>query len=161
KLSEWPAEKQAGRRYRLPTEAEWEYACRAGTTTRFHYGDTLTSRQANIDANAPFGTTEKGPQMGKTVRVGSDQPHAWGPYDMHGNVWEWCLDGQRTCTAAAVADPRGPETPGADRVVRGGGWSSGACRCAFRKARPPSAYRVPICGFRVACVVVEAPRADH
>src|SRR5262249_16681444 len=95
----------------------------------------------------------KGPRIGKTVRVGSYEPNAWGLYDMHGNVWEWCLDGQRVYTTAAVDDPRGPRAPGAFRVLRGGGWASGACRCGFRKERPPSVYRIPHGGFRVVCIV--------
>jgi formylglycine-generating enzyme required for sulfatase activity len=159
KLSEVPEEKKAGRSYRLPTEAEWEYACRAGTNTAFHYGPSLSSRQANIHADQPFGTAEKGPRIAKTVKVGSYQPNAWGFYDMHGNVWEWCLDGPRTYTAKAVDDPRGPENAGADRVLRGGGSGMGACRSALRKARPPSGYRLTCCGLRVVCVVAEGASA--
>jgi serine/threonine protein kinase len=160
RLSELPDEKQAGRLYRLPTEAEWEYACRAGTTTLFHYGDSLSSWQANIDANRPFGTAEKGPQHGKTVRVGSYEPNAWGLFDMHGNVWEWCQDGQRTYTAHAVEDPRGPETASGARVLRGGGWRRGACRSAFRKERG-GGYRIDDGGFRVACFPAATSSADN
>jgi formylglycine-generating enzyme required for sulfatase activity len=152
RLSARPEEKAAGRSYRLPTDAEWEYACRAGTQTAFHQGDALSFRQANIDGNFPFGTAEKRPGLGKTVKVGSYAPNAWGLYDMHGNVWEWCSDGMRAYTAAAVADPRGPEVPGGDRVLRGGGWATGACRSAFRKERDVARYRGPSFGFRVACV---------
>jgi formylglycine-generating enzyme required for sulfatase activity len=150
KLSALAEEKQAHRVYRLPTEAEWEYACHAGTTTPFHQGDTLSSRQANINASQPFGTAEKGPQIGKTAPVGSYPPNAWGLHDMHGNVWEWCLDGMRTYTADAVADPRGPQTAEAWRALRGGSWSVGACRSAYRKVRPLT-YRTNNCGFRVVC----------
>lgn len=80
--------------YRLPSEAEWEYACRAGTTTLFAFGDTLTSRQANFNGNHPypFGSDEKDEYRGKTTYVGSYKPNAWGLYDMHGNVYEWCED---------------------------------------------------------------------
>jgi formylglycine-generating enzyme required for sulfatase activity len=151
-LSDLSEEKKEGRVYRLPTEAEWEYACRAGTTTAFHCGESLSSKQANIDANNPFGTAEKGPQRGKTVRVGSYPPNAWGLHDMYGNVYEWCLDGQRSYTAEAVEDPRGPEVAGGDHVLRGGGWRRGACRSAYRKERG-SYYRVDDCGFRVVCLV--------
>jgi formylglycine-generating enzyme required for sulfatase activity len=153
KLSGLPAEKKAGRVYRLPTEAEWEYACRAGTTTVFHCGDSLSSRQANFMGDHPFGYGEKGPRAGKTVKVGSYPPNAWGLHDMHGNVYEWCLDGARTYTPDAAADPRGPVAAGADRVLRGGSWGTGAwyCRSAFRKERPPSTYRTNHSGFRVVC----------
>src|SRR5262249_26582368 len=83
RLSGVPAEKKAGRVYRLPTEAEWEYACRAGDAGRqFHFGDSLTTKQAN--------TLEA--RLQRTCKVGSYAPNAWGLYDMHGNVWEWCQD---------------------------------------------------------------------
>jgi formylglycine-generating enzyme required for sulfatase activity len=155
KLSALPEEKQAGRVYRLPTEAEWEYACRAGTTTAFHYGNTLSWKQANFDGSQPFGNVVKGPPSKKTVKVGSYQPNAWGLYDMHGNVWEWCLDGPRKYTPNAVDDPRGLEI-GDARVLRGGGWREGAVRSAYRKAREaagPKGYRGNYCGFRVVCEV--------
>jgi eukaryotic-like serine/threonine-protein kinase len=150
KLSALAHEKQAQRLYRLPTEAEWEYACRAGTTAAFHQGNSLSSLQANIDADHPFGTAEKGPQIGKTAPVGSYAPNDWGLYDMYGNVWEWCLDGMRSYTADEVADPRGPDAVGGWRVLRGGGWGTGACRSALRKERPAS-YSTKQCGLRVVC----------
>jgi serine/threonine protein kinase/formylglycine-generating enzyme required for sulfatase activity len=156
RLSGRPEEAAAGRTYRLPTDAEWEYCCRAGTTTLFHQGDTLSARQANIDGKNPF-AAEKLASRGKTAKVGSYAPNAWGLYDMHGNVWEWCADGDRRYGREAVNDPRGPEAPLDDkkggRVLRGGSWREGACRSAFRKARPPLVYRGPNVGFRVACFV--------
>jgi formylglycine-generating enzyme required for sulfatase activity len=158
KLAELPEERKAGRVYRLPTEAEWEYACRAGTTTLFHFGDSLSSREANIDPDHPFGTAQKGPRPGKTVPVGSYPPNAWGLYDMHGNVWEWCRDGQRRYTADAVEDPLGPETAGGGHVLRGGGWRRGACRSALRKERG-GFYRVDDVGVRVVCFVAGSPVA--
>src|SRR5260370_5852834 len=92
RLSALPAEKKAGRLYRLPTEAEWEYACRAGTKTVFHVGNSLASKQANFNGLYPFGVEAKGRNLQKTVKVGSFPPNAWGLYDMHGNVSESCSD---------------------------------------------------------------------
>lgn len=148
KLSALPEEKKAGRVYRLPTEAEWEYACRAGTTTMFNTGNSLSFKQAHIDADHPFGTAEKGPRIFHTVKVGSHAPNGWGLYDMHGNVWEWCLDGPRIYSASAVADPRGPT--GSAHVLRGGSWRDGAVRIAFRKPRELF-YTGNYVGFRVLC----------
>jgi serine/threonine protein kinase len=152
RLSDLPEEKRAGRTYRLPTEAEWEYACRAGTTTTFYCGMTLSSRQANIHGEHPFGgAAEKGPTVGKTVKVGSYPPNQFGLYDMHGNVWQWCLDGQRTYTARPVDDPRGPETPGSPRSMRGGAWREGAVPAACRKFRDTAGYHGNYLGLRVLC----------
>lgn len=91
-LSALPAEKAAGRVYRLPTECEWEYTCRAGTTTPFHFGESLSSKQANFDGSYPYGDAEEGPYLQRTCQVGSYPGNAWGLHDMHGNVWEWCAD---------------------------------------------------------------------
>jgi formylglycine-generating enzyme required for sulfatase activity len=153
KLSELPEEIKAGRVYRLPTEAEWEYACRAGTTTVFHYGNSLSSKQANFNGEEPYGGAEKGPKILKTVKCGSYQPNAWGFYDMHGNVWEWCLDGPRTYTPNPVNDPRGSEAAGGIRVLRGGPWLHPAllCRSAARYPDGPD-HRNPHFGFRVMLV---------
>ena len=86
KLSELPEEKKAGRTYRLPTEAEWEYACRAGTSTAFHFGNSLSSTQANFDGNYPYGKAGKGPYLGRTAKVDSYPANAFGLYDMHGGI---------------------------------------------------------------------------
>jgi formylglycine-generating enzyme required for sulfatase activity len=140
-LSEIAEEKQAGRAYRLPTEAEWEYACRAGTTTAFHFGNSLTAKQANFGGK-------------KTVKCGSYPANAWGLHDMHGNVWEWCLDGPRKYTPDAVEDPRGPEEAGGARVLRGGSYDwvpSYQCRSALRVPDMPT-QRINFIGFRVLLV---------
>ena len=98
--------------YRLPTEAEWEYACRAGTTTAYSYGDKMTSKDANLDDL----------KIKKPVIVGSYRPNAFGLYDMHGNVWEWCEDWYAKYSDGAVMDPKGPMT-GKGRVLRGGSFN--------------------------------------
>jgi uncharacterized protein (TIGR02996 family) len=128
------------RTYTLPTEAEWEYACRAGTTTPFHFGEALNSTHANCNGSHPYGTLEKGPSLGRTSVVGSYRPNAWGLWDMHGNVWEWCQDHYR-----ATHPPQDAENPvnlherGGGRVVRGGSWINHArgCRAAYRLRHAP------------------------
>jgi formylglycine-generating enzyme required for sulfatase activity len=111
---------------RLPTEAEWEYACRAGRTTPFNTGENLTTAQANYDGNYLNKYFRKGKYIGQTAPVGSYSPNACGLYDMHGNVWEWCCDWYGSDYYAeckkqgTVVNPRGPTT-GSYRVNRGGG----------------------------------------
>jgi formylglycine-generating enzyme required for sulfatase activity len=164
-LSQAADEKAAKRTYRLPTEAEWEYACRAGTTTAFHGGDTLSSRQANFNGNDPYGDAEPGPYLRKTAQVGSYPPNAFGLYDMHGNVAEWCADwyDQEYYRDSPAEDPLGPPqgvTPDSFGnhylVARGGCWldDARACRSACRfRAMPTNRYR--LIGFRVVCEVEE------
>lgn len=106
---------------RLPTEAEWEYACRAGTTTPFHTGDNITSDQANYDATEPYNNNPRGKILGKTQPVGSYPPNAWGLYDMHGNASEWVSDYYGLYDTGNQTDPKGPPT-GTDRIRRGGSW---------------------------------------
>ena len=136
---------------RLPTEAEWEYACRAGTTTVFHYGDSLSSKQANFNGNSPYprDKAEKGPYLEKTTPVGSYEPNRFGLYDMHGNVWEWCQDCYGEYPKGPVSDPTGP-SEGEIRVLRGGGWHylGEICRSAPRNWYLPS-LRDDFIGFRV------------
>ncbi len=140
----------AGKTVRLPTEAEWEYACRAGTTTPFHYGDSLDSSMANFDCNFPYGGGLKGEDRDRTTIVGSFQPNAWGLYDMHGNVWEWCADWMGEYPSGSVTDPTGPGS-GEFRVLRGGVWYgyAGLCRSANRFRFRVTGYRRNYVGFRV------------
>jgi formylglycine-generating enzyme required for sulfatase activity len=122
-----------GYEYRLPTEAEWEYACRAGTTTEFNVGAELLCSDARFSGTYhPTLTLTSCGNPDDTVDVGNYAPNAWGLYDMHGNVWEWCLDSFASYSATPVTDPF--ITGGPDRVVRGGGWSasSNICRSAIR-----------------------------
>jgi formylglycine-generating enzyme required for sulfatase activity len=135
--------------YRLPTEAEWEYAARAGTTTPFAFGDCLAADQANHNGNYPLKGCAKGLWRQKTVAVGSFSPNAWGLHDMHGNVWEWCQDWYGKYPTGAVTDPKGP-TAGEYRVVRGGSWGSFArgCRSANRYSGVP-AFRSNVLGLRL------------
>ena len=123
--------------YRLPTEAEWEYACRAGTTTAFYFGNVLNGSQANVNSTKPYGTTIQGPSLGRPTTVGSYAPNAFGLYDMHGNVGELCSDwyGSTSYAASSQTDPSGPSGPlrGSYRVCRGGCWSYFPVNC--RSAR--------------------------
>jgi formylglycine-generating enzyme required for sulfatase activity len=130
-----------GSRAVLPSEAEWEYACRAGTETPFSFGNTIDVHQANFKATHPYADGPKGMWRQHTVAVRNFPANQWGLYQMHGNVWEWCADDLRTYGEAAATDPRGPvpDDPDANRVVRGGSW-----RTEGRRIR--SAYR--IVGYR-------------
>jgi formylglycine-generating enzyme required for sulfatase activity len=107
--------------YRLPSEAEWEYACRAGTTTPFHFGDTISTDQANYFGEAVYGNEKKGEFRGKTTPVGSFPANAWGLHDMHGNVWQWCEDRYGDYPQKNVVAPQGPDS-GKFHVLRGGSW---------------------------------------
>ena len=129
-------------RFRLPTEAEWEYACRAGTTTPFSFGEDITPEQANYDGNYPYRGGKTGLFRGETVEVASLPANPWGLYEMHGNIWEWCRDYD--------GYPASPET-GGERVLRGGGWIDGArrLRSAFRYGSAPG-DRDDDFGFRLA-----------
>jgi formylglycine-generating enzyme required for sulfatase activity len=142
---------RTGRKFALPTEAQWEYACRAGTTTRWSFGDN--------DAVAGDHGWIAGNSGGGTYPVGGKKPNPWGLYDMYGNVWEWCADwyAKHAYPAGAVTDPTGPAT-GASRVLRGGGWgvdpdnARSACRNC---AGPESGHNGT--GFRCVMLVEEAP----
>jgi formylglycine-generating enzyme required for sulfatase activity len=180
RLSALPEEKQAGRVYRLPTEAQWEYACRAGSKTAYSFGENSTSLgdyawfDENRAGEAPsvdemvynaillklsgerrsFGERSSR----ETHPVGQKKPNAWGLYDMHGNVWEWCSDWYGAYPSGSSTDPTGPQS-GSFRVYRGGSWhyNAAGCRSAFRGRGYPS-YRDDYRGFRVALNSSEIPK---
>jgi formylglycine-generating enzyme required for sulfatase activity len=155
KLSDLPEEKKAGREYRLPTEAEWEYGCRAGSKTAYAFDD----EEGLLPEYGWFNRKSSG----RTHTVGLLEPNAWGLYDMHGNVWEWCSDRYGDYPKGAVSDPSGPKE-GSYRVIRGGCWGSDAaiCRSAIRYWFVPS-FRSGY-GFRVALSsqpgIPKSPEAD-
>lgn len=148
--------KLSGRQYRLPSEAEWEYACRAGTTTPFYFGATMTGELANYNASGTYANEPKGQYRNETNPIGQFPPNAFGLYDLHGSVWEWCLDywhpnyqGAPTDGSAWLSDRNN-----ATRVLRGGSWlSSPRNCCSASRLRPPD--RINHLGFRVVC---EIPR---
>jgi formylglycine-generating enzyme required for sulfatase activity len=123
----------------LPTEAQWELACRAGTDTPFSFGSTITTDLVNYDGNYPYGDGAKGEYRAQTVEVKALPASAWGLYQMHGNVWDWCADWLGDYPADAVVDPLGPPE-GRERVLRGGGWFALAwnCRSADRGGYGPA-----------------------
>jgi formylglycine-generating enzyme required for sulfatase activity len=135
---------------RLPTEAEWEYACRANTDTPFSCGDSLSSQRAHFNGIEPYGNAPKGLYLNETIATGSFQPNGFGLYDMHGNVWEWCQDLYGPYAADEQANPAGPET-GQWRVLRSGSWYSPAsqCRSASRRGYDPAGRNADL-GLRVA-----------
>jgi formylglycine-generating enzyme len=126
------AERGAGRlepgwEYRLPTEAQWEYACRAGTTTATAFGDGLDGTQANFDGTKPFGDAPTGPYLHETTPVGRYPANAWGLHDMHGNVWEWCRDGFTATPGGGTGSLEEPTSP--RRIYRGGCWHNPGALC--------------------------------
>jgi formylglycine-generating enzyme required for sulfatase activity len=151
RLSVLPTEKQAKHTYRLPSEAEWEYACRAGSQMAFAFGDSLSSTQANFDGSRPYGSGRTGPNLQRTSRAGAYAANVWGLYDMHGNVWEWCQDwyDENYYQVSPEIDPRGPDA-GTQRVLRGGSWNNSGhlCRSARRNKYAPD-FRSETIGFRI------------
>jgi formylglycine-generating enzyme required for sulfatase activity len=135
-----------GRTYRLPTESEWEYACRAGSSTAYHFGNDPTEMDGHAWYKANAG--------GRTQPVGRKLPNAFGLFDMHGNVWQWCLDWyEPDYTKLPAVNPTGPDQ-GQRRVLRGGSWADheAALRSARRAHYPPSFPGVSHRGFRVVCL---------
>jgi formylglycine-generating enzyme required for sulfatase activity len=165
----------AGRTYTLPSEAQWEYACRAGTTTPFAFGETLTAELANYNASGTYGSGPKGKYREQTTPVGMFPANAWGLHDMHGNVWEWCLDdwhesyegapvdGSAWVKAGEANDKRSVKggkqrsvearALSGTRLLRGGSWSRfpDLCRSAYRYHYAPD-YADYYVGFRVVCL---------
>jgi len=149
--------RRTGRHVRLPTEAEWEYACRAGTSTAFNTGAGISSTQANFDGTQPAGGAAEGPNCGKTKPVGSFAPNAFGLYDMHGNVAEWCLDRFHEDYKGAPGNGSAwmaGKSP--NYVYRGGAWNNAAnsCRSAVRACADGKTLRNNTIGFRV---VIDTP----
>jgi formylglycine-generating enzyme required for sulfatase activity len=146
--------------FRLPTEAQWEYACRAGTTTATSFGDTLSSKQANFQGK-PYNGAQDGPSLKRTAPVGSYPPNPWGLHDMHGNVFEWCRDwyhlklrgGVVPDLYSAKSSASKSEHGDISRVRRGGCWADDGwpCRSAFRLRFEPERRHDHI-GFRVVVV---------
>lgn len=155
KLSDLPEEKKAGRVYRLPTEAQWEYACRAGSKTAYSFDD----EEGLLPEHGWFNRNSSN----RTHTVGLLEPNAWGLYDMHGNVWEWCSDWYEEYPKGAVSDPTGPKK-GSLRVIRDGSWHDLAanCRSAIRYWYTPDVRSINL-GFRVALSpsgIPKSPEAD-
>jgi RNA polymerase sigma factor (sigma-70 family) len=148
KLREKDNDKKA---YRLPTEAEWEYACRAGTTTPFHFGETISTEQANYCGDEVYRNGKKGGYREKTTPVGAFPANGWGLHDMHGNVLQWCQDWLGDYPKNDATDPQGPEN-GSSRVLRGGCWGDDpqSCRSASRCGDGPGCRDSSgLFGFRV------------
>jgi len=145
---------------RLPTEAEWEYACRAGTTTPFNTGSCLTNLQANYKWSLPYSSCTNSVTIspGKTMLVGTYNANGYGLYDMHGNVYEWCSDWYGSYSISTQTNPTG-STTGSLRVMRGGAWSYGAqiCRSALRASSNPTTPSGDV-GFRVVFPTTENPQ---
>jgi serine/threonine-protein kinase len=124
--------RRRGYKFHLPTEAQWEYACRAGTEMPYHFGTSLNGDKANCDGTVPFGTAEKGNYLQRTCKVGEYAPNDWGLFDMHGNVWEWCQDcwEEKFYSSSHIKDPVNLKSDTDDRrVLRGGSWHFHAAHC--------------------------------
>ncbi|MCB0665354.1 MAG: formylglycine-generating enzyme family protein [Saprospiraceae bacterium] len=139
--------------FSLPTEAQWEYACRAGTTTPYNTGSNLTTNGANYDGRYPYDGFPEGIYRNRPMPVGSFKPNAWGLYDMHGNVWEWCKDWYCEYPESSVKDPVG-ECDTTLKVIRGGSWyfDAESARSARRYTHHPEDRGFSL-GFRVVRVI--------
>jgi formylglycine-generating enzyme required for sulfatase activity len=153
--------KRTGRHYSLPSEALWEYACRVGSTTPFHFGPTISSELANFDGNHTYASAPKGDYREHTTPVGCFPANAWGLHDMHGNVWEWCLDRWHPSPRQGPSDGRPWLEPAEElsaegrelRLLRGGSWfiAPHYCRSACRYGIRPALLDDSV-GFRVCCL---------
>ena len=153
------------REYRLPSESEWEYACRAGTTTPFYFGKSITTKLANYDGSIVYNREQKGIYRERTTEVGTFPPNNYGLFDMHGNVWEWCGDHFYENYTKALSNESAwlSMNENARRVVRGGSWfnSPDRCRSANRTPLAPDNRGVSEernssnVGFRIVCVPKE------
>ena len=143
---------KTGKNYRLPSEAEWEYACRAGTTTPFYFGESITTDLVNYDGNYTYASAPEGKNRQQTTDVGSFPPNASGLYDMHGNVWEWCLDDSINSYNNAPTDGSALTGRSSTKLLRGGSWFliPAFCRSAFRYHNNLD-YNFDLFGFRVVC----------
>ena len=144
---------KTGKDYRLPSEAQWEYACRAGATTPFYFGESITPNLVNYDGNYPYADAPKGQYRGQTTEVGSFPPNAFGLYDMHGNVWEWCLDNWHENYVNAPKDGSAWISRSNEKTIRSGSWRDNSvfCRSAYRLSSDAD-FDVSHLGFRVVCV---------
>ena len=150
---------RTGKNYTLPSEAHWEYACRAGTTTPFHWGTTISAELANYNGKVVYGEGEKGEYRQQTMDVASFPANPWGLHDMHGNIWEWCADYWHDNykggpeDGCAWIDQEAKEDELKSRLLRGGSWLSSPrdCRSAYRSNIHPGLRNFYI-GFRVCCL---------
>jgi formylglycine-generating enzyme required for sulfatase activity len=149
---------RTGRVYTLPSEAQWEYACRAGTTSPFAFGESITPELANYDGHTTYAGSPEGVYRKQTTAVGAFPANAWGLHDMHGNVWEWCLDHWHNSYASAPGDGSAwvdseDENNAIHRLLRGGSWYGNPwyCRSADRSRSEPD-YAFNYIGFRVVCL---------
>ncbi|MGC1306070.1 MAG: SUMF1/EgtB/PvdO family nonheme iron enzyme [Phormidesmis sp.] len=143
---------RSGRAYQLPSGAQWEYACRAGTTTPFYFGETITPALANYNGSYAYGDGPRGKYRQETTEVGSFPPNLFGLYDMHGNVWEWCLDDWHDFYKDVSVEGSAWRLSGQKKFLRGGSWSylPTNCRSAYR-LNYPFHNRIDDIGFRVVC----------
>ncbi|MGB3191218.1 MAG: formylglycine-generating enzyme family protein [Limnoraphis sp.] len=150
---------KSGREYKLPSEAQWEYACRAGTKTPFHFGETITTELVNYNGNYTYNKSPKGKYREQTTDVAHFPPNNFGLHDMHGNVFEWCEDHYHNSYQGAPIDGTAwtdEDRRTAGRVLRGGSWNynPGYCRSAFRLLNfPLDSHRYFYVGFRIACMM--------
>jgi formylglycine-generating enzyme required for sulfatase activity len=143
---------KTGKNYKLPSEAQWEYACRAGTTTPFYFGESITPDLVNYDGNYGYAAAPKGKYRKQTTDVGTFPPNAFGLYDMHGNVWEWCEDDWQENYINAPINGSALISQSNKKMQRGGSWNFNPayCRSAYRGNGNLDHYDYNI-GFRVVC----------